>query len=284
MTKKSDWSQEKSVSFGSLSLVLSSGIGPFAYEAAPSGAETSGISSSPGVVEFEAGEAPRVEAHALSLQIVLPVPEPRLAGAAVQGHVRREWLEGILQEKLDDDVVLAPCIGLPRRHGDQRLRRRLEKVLGGARIFRALAADILPEGDLLGFLGPPLFAGGEKFQEAGIETQQVLVGEFRALFESSQRLRNVAETGEARQLERDKSLAPGESDGGVRRRDQLMESRLGREIAPLVEDRGSPHRVEDVPVEAGEESVSVLPGNSLPDDPELDPVRSFPVPLDDLVS
>ena len=91
------------------------------------------------------------------------------------------------------------------------------------------------------------------------------------------RLRNVAETGEARQLERDKSLAPGKSDGGVRRRDQLMESRLGREIAPLVEDRGSPHRVEDVPVEAGEESVSVLAGNSLPDDPELDPVRSFPV-------
>ena len=57
---------------------------------------------------------------------------------------------------------------------------------GGARIFHALAADILPEGDVLGFLGPPLLAGGEKFQKAGIQAQQVLVGEFRALFEGSQ--------------------------------------------------------------------------------------------------
>ncbi len=184
-----------------------------------------------------------------------PGVDPDQVGGTVEHAVGRpgagvEHRQHELHEHVADGARARPLrLGRHQRAGDA----GGEELAVGRRAV--LGADELPPADALVLGQPALGARGEDLPDAAAEVRQVLGREPGVGAEGEQQVaqhRAGVARGAGEQRRHDERRPVVLRDGDARRRHQVV----GR--AAAVERRDAPHRVDDVAVEAGEESEAVL--------------------------
>ena len=191
-------------------------------------------------------------------EVLQPRIEPHLVRRPVEHAVARGH-RGVddVQEQLDEDVPDRAGAGRFGVRRDERARDPGgEELPVGGRARRR--ADELPPGDLLVLSEPPLVARREELPDPHAEVGQVVRGE----------LGHGAEARQHRAEHRaDVAGAAQEPHRHAERRAVVLAERAARgrhEVARRADALGrgyALHRVDDVPVEAGEEAEAVLAGH-----------------------